>query len=116
VVGLNSDASVRQLKGPTRPILPTAERAELLAALECVDAVIVFEELLPTAAIGRLQPDVHCKGADYAPPYGKLIPEAAVVESYGGRIVFLPLLPGISTSDLVERIQRRAINEQAEQV
>jgi rfaE bifunctional protein nucleotidyltransferase chain/domain len=116
VVGLNSDASVRQLKGPTRPILPAVERAELLAALECVDAVIVFEELLPTTAIGRLQPDVHCKGADYAPPHGKPIPEAAVVESYGGRIAFLPLLPGISTSDLVERIQRRAIKEQAEQV
>jgi rfaE bifunctional protein nucleotidyltransferase chain/domain len=105
VVGLNSDDSVRRLKGPGRPVLPAAERAEVLAALACVDYVVVFEELTPTEAIARLQPDVHCKGADYAPPHGKPIPEAEVVEAYGGRIEFLPLVPAISTSDVIRRIQ-----------
>jgi D-beta-D-heptose 7-phosphate kinase/D-beta-D-heptose 1-phosphate adenosyltransferase len=105
VVGVNSDASVRQLKGPHRPIFPADQRVEILAALECVDYAVVFDELLPTAAIARLQPDVHCKGADYAPPDGKPIPEAALVASYGGRIEFLPLVPSLSTSDLIRRIR-----------
>jgi D-glycero-beta-D-manno-heptose 1-phosphate adenylyltransferase len=105
VVGLNSDASVRRLKGPRRPILLAAERAELLAALECVDRVIIFEEATPEAALARLQPDIHCKGADYAPPHGKPIPEASVVEAYGGRVAFLPLVPGASTTDIVGRIR-----------
>jgi rfaE bifunctional protein nucleotidyltransferase chain/domain len=104
VVGVNDDAAVRRLKGPTRPILPASERAELLAALECVDAVVLFGEDTPSAALERLRPDVHCKGADYAPPGGKPIPEAAVVAAYGGRIEFLPLVLGISTSELVRRI------------
>ena len=104
VVGLNSDSSVRQLKGAGRPILPGAERAELLAALECVDYVVLFDETTPEAALARLQPDVHCKGADYAPPHGKPVPEASIVESYGGRVAFLPLIPGQSTSSLIERI------------
>jgi rfaE bifunctional protein nucleotidyltransferase chain/domain len=104
VVGVNSDESVRRLKGPRRPIVPAAERVEVLAALECVDRVVVFEELTPEAALARLQPDVHSKGADYAPPHGKPIPEARVVSAYGGRIEFLPLLPAVSTTDLVRRI------------
>jgi D-glycero-beta-D-manno-heptose 1-phosphate adenylyltransferase len=103
VVGVNSDSSVRQLKGPGRPIVPEAERAEVLSALACVDYVIVFDERTPEAALERLRPDVHCKGADYAPPHGKPIPEAALVAGYGGRIEFLPLVPGTSTSDLVRR-------------
>jgi rfaE bifunctional protein nucleotidyltransferase chain/domain len=74
VVGVNDDAAVRRLKGPTRPILPAAERAELLAALECVDAVVLFGEDTPSAALERLRPEIHCKGADYAPPGGKPIP------------------------------------------
>ena len=106
VVGLNSDVSVRQLKGPSRPVMPQAERAELLAALACVDAVVVFDELTPEAALTRLRPDIHCKGADYAPPHGKPVPEKALVEAYGGRVEFLPLLPGVSTTDLVERINK----------
>ncbi len=108
VVGLNSDSSVRQLKGPGRPILPGTERAELLAALECVDHVVLFDETTPEAALGRLQPDVHCKGADYAPPHGKPVPEAKIVEAYGGRVAFLPLIPGRSTSSLLERICNQA--------
>jgi len=108
VVGVNSDPSVRQLKGPGRPILPGAERAELLAALECVDHVVFFDEDTPEAALARLQPDVHCKGADYAPPDGKAIPEAVVVQAYGGRVAFLPLVPGTSTSSIIEHIREQA--------
>jgi rfaE bifunctional protein nucleotidyltransferase chain/domain len=104
VVGVNSDESVRSLKGPRRPIVPALERVEVLAALECVDHVLVFEELTPEVVLARLQPDVHCKGADYAPPFGKPVPEAKVVAAYGGRIEYLPLSPAISTSNLVSRI------------
>jgi D-glycero-beta-D-manno-heptose 1-phosphate adenylyltransferase len=106
IVGLNSDQSVRQLKGPSRPILPQADRAELLAALECVDHVLLFDDLVPTPVLEQLRPDVHCKGADYAPPHGKPIPEQAIVEAYGGRVAFLPLLPGMSTSELIRRIRQ----------
>jgi D-beta-D-heptose 7-phosphate kinase/D-beta-D-heptose 1-phosphate adenosyltransferase len=107
ILGLNSDSSVSRLKGPKRPIIPAAERAELLAALECVDHVIVFDELTPEASLERLKPDIHCKGEDYAPPHGKPIPEAKIVTAYGGRIAFLPLVPGVSTTDLVDRIVER---------
>ncbi|MCS6850781.1 MAG: adenylyltransferase/cytidyltransferase family protein [Gemmataceae bacterium] len=103
VVGVNTDASVRRLKGPGRPVVPLAERLRQLAALDVVDAVVAFEEDTPEVALARLQPDIHCKGADYAPPHGKPIPEAAVVASYGGRIEFLPLIPGISTTELLRQ-------------
>jgi rfaE bifunctional protein nucleotidyltransferase chain/domain len=103
VVGVNSDASVRRLKGPTRPVVPEAERAEVLAALACVDHVLVFGEDTPAEVLGRLRPDVHCKGADYAPPSTRPIPEADVVRAYGGRIAFLTFVPGVSTTDLVRR-------------
>ena len=109
IVGLNSDSSVRSLKGASRPILREIERAELLAALRCVDAVAIFSELTPEACLARLRPDIHCKGADYAPPNGKPIPERTLVESYGGRVEFLPLLTGISTTDIVERIKSLAV-------
>jgi D-glycero-beta-D-manno-heptose 1-phosphate adenylyltransferase len=105
VVGVNDDASVARLKGPGRPILAAAERAELLAGLACVDRVVLFGEDTPEAALTRLEPNIHCKGADYAPPHGKAIPEACIVEAYGGRVAFLPLLPGTSTTDLIHRIR-----------
>lgn len=107
VVGLNSDASVRGYKGPTRPILTQDERAAMLAALECVDYVLVFDEPTPEAALARLRPDIHCKGAEYAPPHGRPVPERAVVEGYGGRIEYLPLVPGLSTTDLLKRIREK---------
>jgi rfaE bifunctional protein nucleotidyltransferase chain/domain len=103
VVGVNDDGSVRRLKGPSRPIVPEAERAEMLAALACVDAVVLFGEDTPAAALARLRPDIHCKGADYTPPEGKPVPEAAVVAAYGGRVEFLPLVAGRSTSELARR-------------
>jgi D-beta-D-heptose 7-phosphate kinase/D-beta-D-heptose 1-phosphate adenosyltransferase len=105
VVGVNSDAFVRRAKGPRRPILSERDRAELVASLRCVDVVVIFDEDTPEACIRLLRPDVHCKGADYAPPHGKPIPEAAVVEAYGGRVAFLPIVGGISTTDLVSRIR-----------
>jgi rfaE bifunctional protein nucleotidyltransferase chain/domain len=111
IVGVNSDASVRSLKGPGRPIVPEGERAEVVAALECVDHVVLFEELTPEVALARLRPDIHCKGSDYAPPHGKPIPEARVVTAYGGRIEFLPLVPAVSTSDLARRLRESATKD-----
>jgi phosphoheptose isomerase len=105
VVGINSDASVRRLKGSERPFVPAGERAETLAALDAVDAVLVFDEDTPEAVLARLRPDVHAKGEDYRPPHGKPIPEATTVEAYGGRIAFLPLVPGRSTTTLVGEIR-----------
>lgn len=109
VVGLNSDASVRRLKGPTRPIIPQHERAEILSALECVDYVFIYNENTPEASLAFFKPDIHCKGADYAPPNGKPIPEAQVVESYGGRIAFTPLVSGASTTGLIRRIREISV-------
>jgi D-glycero-beta-D-manno-heptose 1-phosphate adenylyltransferase len=106
VVGINSDASVRGLKGPGRPVLPAAERCELVAALACVDYVVVFDQPVPLRAIALVQPDVHCKGADYAPPLGKPIPEAEIVTAAGGRLEFFPLVPGLSTTELILRIRQ----------
>jgi rfaE bifunctional protein nucleotidyltransferase chain/domain len=107
VVGLNSDASVQVNKGPLRPILSEAERAAMLAAVECVDYVIVFDEQTPEAALAKLKPDIHCKGAEYAPPHGRPVPERAVVEGYGGRVAYLPLVPGLSTTDLIARVRAK---------
>ena len=104
VVGVNSDRSVKAYKGPTRPILNEQERAAMLAALECVDFVVVFDEDTPAESLEKLKPDIHCKGAEYAPPNGRPVPERAVVEGYGGRIEYLPLVPGVSTTDLLKRI------------
>ena len=105
VVGVNSDRSVKAYKGPTRPILNEHERAAMLAALECVDFVVVFDEDTPAESLARLKPDIHCKGAEYAPPHGRPVPERSVVEAYGGRIEYLPLVPGVSTTELLKRIQ-----------
>ena len=108
VVGLNSDASVRQIKGPTRPVNAEDDRAELLAGLSCVDAVVIFGEATPEVSLARLKPDVHCKGEDYKPPHGKPIPEAAVVAAYGGRICYIPLVPGRSTTGTIEKLGIRS--------
>lgn len=112
VVGLNSDASTRRLKGDGRPILPQDERAEILAALAVVDFVVVFDEDTAEALVSALQPDIYVKGGDYAPEpapagQGKPLPEAAIVASYGGRVEILPLVPQSSSSGIVERILSR---------
>jgi rfaE bifunctional protein nucleotidyltransferase chain/domain len=103
VVGLNSDASVRGLKGEGRPVFPEAERAETLLALEAVDAVIVYDEATPLETIVALRPDVLVKGADWAED---AIVGRAEVEAAGGRVVRVELVPGRSTTSLVERIRR----------
>ncbi|HVT46888.1 MAG TPA: D-glycero-beta-D-manno-heptose 1-phosphate adenylyltransferase [Vicinamibacterales bacterium] len=102
IIGVNSDRSVRANKGPSRPITPEAERAEILAALACVDVVVIFDEETPAAIIGRLQPDVLVKGADWAPD---AIVGRDVVEARGGRVVRVPVEAGWSTSAIVQKIQ-----------
>ena len=102
VVAVNSDRSVRANKGPTRPITPEGERAEVLAALACVDAVVVFDEDDPQQIIGRLQPDVLVKGADWAE---SAIIGRETVELRGGRVVRVPLAEGYSTSAIIRKIQ-----------
>ena len=104
IVGVNGDASVRASKGPARPIYRCEERVALLAALELVDAIVVFDDPTPERVLAQLRPDVHVKGADYAPPDGKPIPERAIVEAYGGRIEFVPLVPGRSSTDTLARL------------
>ena len=103
VVAINSDASVRALKGEGRPVLPEAERAEVLLGLEAVDRVVVYEQPTPIAVVRALLPDVLVKGADWA---AEAIVGRAEVERAGGRVVRATLVPGQSTSAIVERIRR----------
>ncbi|MFF2267133.1 PfkB family carbohydrate kinase [Cellulosimicrobium cellulans] len=105
VVLLNGDASVRRLKGPQRPVVGQADRARVLAALDCVSAVVVFDEDDPRAALERLRPDVWAKGGDYTE---ETLPEAEVVRRHGGRVVVLPYVDGRSTTSILERSGRFA--------
>ena len=104
VVCLNSDDSVRRLKGAARPLIPAEDRARVLEALAPVDAVVVFEEDTPTEAIRRIRPDVWAKGGDYA---GAELPEAALLREWGGQSVVLPYLSGRSTTRIVETARSR---------
>jgi len=104
VVAVNSDASVRRLKGPDRPLVPARQRAELVAALACVDWVVVFRADTPLRTIETLRPDVLAKGGDWA--LDEIVGRAEV-EARGGRVVRLREVPGIRTSTLVERSRRR---------
>jgi len=103
VVAINSDASVRRLKGDGRPLVPEPERAEALRALEAVDRVVAYDEDTPLAVVTALRPDVLVKGADWAEDR---IVGRAEVEAAGGRVVRVALVPGRSTTTLVERIRR----------
>jgi D-beta-D-heptose 7-phosphate kinase/D-beta-D-heptose 1-phosphate adenosyltransferase len=105
IVGLNSDASTERLKGRGRPLQPELDRAACLAALECVDAVVVFEQDTPAELIATLQPDIMVKGGDYTPDK---LSEREVVEAGGGRIVILPYVEGRSTTELFQRVARLA--------
>ncbi|MGB7280700.1 MAG: D-glycero-beta-D-manno-heptose 1-phosphate adenylyltransferase [Candidatus Acidiferrum sp.] len=105
IVGLNSDSSVRLLKGEGRPILPERERAEILAALESVDAVVIFDELTPREFIARLLPDVLVKGGDWP---GDQIVGREEVEAAGGRVVSIPVVPGYSTTEMLRKIREGA--------
>jgi D-beta-D-heptose 7-phosphate kinase/D-beta-D-heptose 1-phosphate adenosyltransferase len=102
VLGLNDDASVRRLKGPTRPLVVEDERAELLAGLECVDFVTLFPEATADALLATLKPHIYAKGGDYTPD---TLPEAPTVRAYGGEIRIITFVPGRSTTGLVEKIQ-----------
>ena len=102
VIGINSDRSVQAIKGPARPMTPEAERAEILEALSCVDAVVVFDEPTPHELIAVLQPDVLVKGADWA---ADAIVGRDIVEARGGRGVRAPIEPGYSTTSLIEKIR-----------
>jgi D-beta-D-heptose 7-phosphate kinase/D-beta-D-heptose 1-phosphate adenosyltransferase len=101
IVGLNSDASVRRVKGPSRPVLPEEERAEVLSALASVDYVVFFDDPDPGSTIAALQPDVLAKGADWAKDQ---IVGRETVEGRGGRVVTIPLVEGSSTSGIIDRI------------
>lgn len=101
VVGVNTDDSVRRLKGPTRPVKNQADRAYVLAALECVDQVVTFSEDTPLELVKRLRPDVIVKGGDYAE---ETIVGAKEVKSWGGRVVVVPVTPGQSTTRIIERM------------
>jgi len=105
IVGLNSDSSVRQLKGAGRPVLPERERAEILSALESVDAVVIFDEPTPREVIARLLPDVLVKGADWP---GDQIVGREEVEAAGGRVVSIPVIPGYSTTEILRKIREGA--------
>ena len=100
IVGINSDRSVRAIKGAERPITPEVERAEILAALECVDAVAIFDEETPAEIIRRVQPDVLVKGADWGPDN---IVGRDTVEARGGRVVRMELSKGYSTTELIRK-------------
>lgn len=101
-VGLNGDASTRRLKGEGRPLVPAGQRARLLAALEPVSAVIIFEADTANELLLALKPEIYVKGGDYA---DKPLPERAAVESYGGRVELIEFLSGHSTTALIKRIQ-----------
>lgn len=111
VIGLNSDASVRQLKGEGRPVMAERERAEILAALECVDAVVIFDDLTPRQVIAALLPDVLVKGGDWP---GDQIVGREEVEAAGGRVVSVPVVPGYSTSAILRKIREGARTSRAE--
>ena len=102
VVAVNSDRSVRAIKGPERPLVPEQDRAEVLAALASVDYVTIFDEPTPRELIARVLPDVLVKGADWAP--GEVVGRQEV-EAAGGRVVSIPLAPGYSTTKLLDRIR-----------
>ena len=103
IVAVNGDDSVRALKGPGRPILPAADRAELVAALRGVDYVVIFDEPTVAPLLERLRPDVHCKGTDYAPD---TVPERDIVRGYGGRIAIVGDPKDHSTRELLTHIRK----------
>ncbi|MFQ3581493.1 MAG: D-glycero-beta-D-manno-heptose 1-phosphate adenylyltransferase [Chloracidobacterium sp.] len=103
IVGVNDDAAVRELKGPNRPVTPAAERAEILAALACVDAVVIFPELTVENLLQTLRPDVHAKGTDYTP---ETVPERDIVRAYGGEVAIVGDPKAHATSALLDRLRQ----------
>ena len=106
VIGLNSDESVRMLKGEGRPVNSAADRAEVLAGLRAVDHVIVFGEATAEDLVRQLKPDVYVKGGDYSL---ERLPEAAIVAAYGGETVLAPMVEGRSTTNVIRRLQQNCL-------
>ena len=104
ILGLNSDASVRRLKGETRPVNSEADRAEVVGALKSVDYVVIFGEDTAEERIAKVQPAVYAKGGDYTL---ETLPEARIVESYGGEVAFIPLVEGKSTTNIIARAAQK---------
>ena len=104
ILGLNSDASVRRLKGETRPVNSEADRAEVVGALKSVDYVVIFGEDTAEDLIAKVQPAVYAKGGDYTL---ETLPEARIVESYGGEVAFIPLVAGKSTTRMIARMGQK---------
>ena len=102
VLGLNNDASVRRLKGPMRPINNELDRAEVVGALRSVDYVVLFGEQTAETLIAKVKPDVYCKGGDYTLD---TLPEAKIVQSYGGHVEFIDIVEGRSTTNVIEKIK-----------
>jgi rfaE bifunctional protein nucleotidyltransferase chain/domain len=102
IVGINSDESVRTLKGAGRPVIPAEERAEILVNLDCVDGVVIFEELTPQRVVAELLPDVLVKGADWL---GNQIVGRAEVEAAGGKVILVEVVEGYSTTEILKKIQ-----------
>jgi rfaE bifunctional protein nucleotidyltransferase chain/domain len=109
IVAVNDDASVRSLKGPGRPVVPAAERAELLAALAPVDFVVIFEGDSPSSLLAEIRPDVHCKGTDYGTP--ERVPEFAVVAAYGGRTALVGDPKDHATSDIIDKVRKLPLGD-----
>ena len=109
VLGLNSDASVRQLKGPGRPITGEQDRAELLAGFACVDYVVIFEEADPMRLLDQIRPAVHVKGGDYR---AEDLPEAQLVQSWGGQVLVTPLIEGRSTTKIEAQLRETSHHRQ----
>ncbi len=101
VLGLNSDSSIKRIKGDKRPIVCQEDRAEVLSALECVDFISIFDEDTPCELISLLKPDVHVKGGDYDV---NKIPEAKIIRSYGGKILRFEYIPNHSSTGIIEKI------------
>lgn len=107
IVGINSDSSIKEIKGPTRPIVPEDERAELIGALGCVDQIIIFSETHPTKYLQELKPDVYAKGGDYNLNTINQ-DERKIVEDYGGEIVILPAETNNSTTNIISKIKNES--------
>jgi D-glycero-beta-D-manno-heptose 1-phosphate adenylyltransferase len=102
IVGINSDESVRTLKGAGRPLIPAEERAEILASMECVDSVVIFDELTPQKVIATILPDILVKGSDWP---GNQIVGREEVEKAGGKVILIDNLPGYSTTEILKKIR-----------
>lgn len=101
IVGINSDRSVRTIKGDKRPLMSEDERARIISSLRFVDYVVIFDEQTPISIIKEIQPDIHVKGGDYS---AEELPEYSTVKSYGGKVVILPYIPGKSTTGIIDKI------------